>query len=142
MYYSLPEVINSIINYYVSLITNDNYKSILKKELLLSSIISILILFIYRYLTHFEKIITVKERYIYGGGNHVGHVTDFVVVDTDNKNYVICDSIINWQFYSRELWTGLENGKTYHVKGHGIRFSFLSIIDFFPNIISIKEKTD
>ena len=139
MYYSESSILKIIYDViYYRLFLNsvlDNYLSII-----LICLVVLLIYLTYFIETKFEKNITIKEKYIYGGGNHYGNRTDFIVVDTDNKHYIVSDSIQYWQFYSRELWTSLKIGETYTINGCGKRFRLLCV-DVFPHISLAAEKT-
>jgi hypothetical protein len=130
MYYSESSILKIIYDIISLKFFLDNY--------LTCSFICMILLYVYmNYLieTKFEKNITIKEKYIYRGNR-----TNFIVVDTDNKHYIVSDSIQYWQFYSRELWTSLKIGETYTVDGYGKRFSFLCV-DVFPHISLATEKT-
>ena len=81
----------------------------------------------YNYNTRFEKTITIKNKFIL---NNRKFITDY-----KNNNYNIDNSIYNKQFNSIELWSNIQIGRTYLIKGKGIKNN---IFNLFPNIYFIK----
>ena len=86
----------------------------------------------YTYLTPFQRDITIKDKYTrVRDGNQV-----FMVTDNENNQYKVAKNLWRWKFYSTELWNELEEGKTYHTKGYGVRCGFWSL---YPNILEAES---
>jgi len=82
----------------------------------------------YPYTTKFERTITVSK--VFQTINSEKHV--YMVTDQKGNSYKIQDTIFYWHFKSTDLWTKLEQGKTYRIKAYGWRIAFIS---GYPNII-------
>jgi len=87
---------------------------------------------LYTYLTPFSKRITVKEKYNYATGSGKSLTVRNSIYTSDNEVYVISNSLWRWFFRSAELLLNIQVGKTYDVKGFGLR---IPIIGLFPVII-------
>ena len=91
----------------------------------------ILVLFlsnlIFTYITRFEKIITIDEKFAYGQKN--GNSQS--VSDKDNNVYEIRNSIYLFHFTSAEVFNNLDINSTFKVKGYGYR---IPVLGMFPNI--------
>ena len=84
-------------------------------------ILFLLPLFLYAF-TGFEKKITIKEKYIrYRKGSN------YNIVSTDNEIYQINNLWFKGDFNRAEDYAKIEVGKTYNVKGYGIRVGFLNM---------------
>ena len=90
----------------------------------------------YSYKTHFEKQITIDDKFerIVGNDNSVNQV--FSVSDTENNIYKVSKSFWYWKWYSTETWNNLKKNETYKIEGYGVRFGPLSL---YPNIISAQH---
>jgi len=75
------------------------------------------------YNTEFEKEITIKEKYVANNNNNFY----YYVISNDNKIYNITDVWFKGEFNNADDYAKLNVGKTYRVKGYGIRVPFLSI---------------
>ena len=75
------------------------------------------------YNTEFEKEITIKEKYVANNNNNFY----YYVISDDNKIYNITDVWFKGEFNNADDYAKLNVGKTYRVKGYGIRVPFLSI---------------
>jgi len=75
------------------------------------------------YNTEFEKEITIKEKYVANNNNNFY----YYVISDDNKIYNITDVWWKGEFNNADDYAKLNVGKTYRVKGYGIRVPFLSI---------------
>ena len=88
---------------------------------------SILCVFVFNiilfYNTEFEKEITIKEKYVVNDRSNF----KYYIISTDNKIYNIVDVWWKGQFNNADDYAQLNVGKTYRVKGYGIRVPFLSI---------------
>jgi hypothetical protein len=95
-------------------------------------IIYFLVLIIYTYSTQFEKIITIKKIDSIRSTKHGKNI----VVDTNNNVYYIQNNIYLLFFNSIQLFSNLENNKTYKIKGYGFSYPNLGL---YPNIFDTKE---
>lgn len=95
--------------------------------ILLSSIIFNIVLY---YTTHFEKNITVKDKYT----RYRKYGSNYNVVDENNNVYQVGNVWFKLDFDRAEDYNKLEKGKKYKVKGYGIR---LPMIDMYKNIYQI-----
>lgn len=86
---------------------------------------------IYVSLTQFEKTIKVKEKHTYGSRGSKGNQR---ISDQHGNIYTVVNSIYTLHFTSAELFNKLEEGKTYTIRGYGMRIPFF---DMFPNITKI-----
>ncbi len=86
-------------------------------------IISIVGNFIYFYNSTFEKDIIVKEKY----NRFNSKTTDYFVVATDDTIYNVVNVWWKGEFNQADDYAKLDAGKTYHVKGYGIRVPFLGM---------------
>ena len=75
------------------------------------------------YNTEFEKEITIKEKYVVNDRSNF----KYYIISTDNKIYNIVDVWWKGEFNNADDYAQLNVGKTYRVKGYGIRVPFLSI---------------
>lgn len=73
--------------------------------------------------TEFEKEITIKEKYITTDKNKIY----YYVISTDDNIYNVVDVWWKGEFNSGDDYAQLNVGKTYRVKGYGIRVPFLSM---------------
>ena len=97
----------------------------------------------YNKLTEFEKTIIIKNKFqIFSNLENRGSHT-YMLSDINNNLYSTKNSLLNLHFYSSELWTSLEEGKQYKVKGYGIRSGLFHIypnlIEATPQLVSIKS---
>lgn len=90
----------------------------------------------YTYLTPFSKRITVSEKYNYATGSGKSLSVRNSIYTSDNEVYVISNSLWRWFFRSAELLLSIQVGKTYDVKGFGLR---IPILGLFPVIIEAKS---
>ena len=73
--------------------------------------------------TEFEKEITIKEKYITTNKNTIY----YYIISSDDNIYNVVDVWWKGEFNSGDDYAQLNVGKTYRVKGYGIRFPFLSM---------------
>ena len=95
--------------------------------LILAAIIFNIVLY---YTTHFEKTITIKDKYT----RYRRHSSNYHVVDTDNNIYQVGNVWFKLDFNRAEDFAKLEKGKKYKVEGYGIR---VPMIDMYKNIYQI-----
>ena len=94
--------------------------------ILFSSIIFNIVLY---YTTHFEKTITIKDKYTrYRKGSN------YNVVDENNTIYHVDNIWFKLDFNRAERYNKLEKGKKYKIKGYGIR---IPMIDIYKNIYKV-----
>tara|TARA_B110000027_G_C15839697_1_gene177869 strand:- start:48 stop:401 length:354 start_codon:yes stop_codon:yes gene_type:complete len=110
---------------------NNLINVLIKNYYILVIIIILIIIFIIPlilyYTTHFEKKITIKDkytRYRKGGSN-------YNIVDMENNIYQIGNVWFKFDFNRAEDYNKLEKNKTYNIKGYGIR---IPILDMYKNI--------
>ena len=73
--------------------------------------------------TEFEKEITIKEKYITTNKNSV----HYHIISSDDNIYNVVDLWWKGEFNSGDDYAQLNVGKTYRVKGYGLRVPFLSM---------------
>lgn len=78
--------------------------------------------------TEFHKRITIKEKYYRNN--------TLVVADTNDDSYEITYSLWDWHWDTDRVYSALEVGKMYTVKGFGFRSPFFRA---FPTIIEATE---
>ena len=100
-----------------------NFELLLAKIFIGIIIISIVGNFIYFYNSTFEKDIIVKEKY----NRYNNKSTDYFVVASDNTIYNVVNVWWKGDFNQADDYAKLDAGKTYHVKGYGIRVPFLGM---------------
>ena len=81
------------------------------------------------FLYPFSATITIKEKSTYG----VGRNMNAIVTDTTGKLYTVHNNFLVGDFDGISRYAALEEGKTYHVSGHGVRVAF-PFVQLFPNI--------
>ena len=91
--------------------------------------ITILNIAIY-FLTHFNKKITVKNKYI----RYRRKGSAYHIVDTNGDIYQVGNVWFKGDFNRAEDYNEIELGKTYNVKGYGFR---LGILDMYKTIYRI-----
>ncbi len=111
------------------------YKNILKTlkdyKYLVIFIIFLLSIKIILYLfTHFNKNITIKNKYL----RYRRRSSNYHIVDSNDKLYQIDNVWFLGDFNRAEDYNRLTKGKSYEVKGFGIRIPFL---DMYPIIYSL-----
>ena len=84
---------------------------------------------IYVYLTPFERSITISQKISYASGKYM-HNT---LIDGEGRVYQVTASWPLLHFRAPEVWLTLEVGKTYTIRGNGIRIPILNI---YPNIVA------
>jgi len=83
---------------------------------------------IYVYLTPFERTITITQKHEYSTGKYMNNT----VLDSQGRVYQVSASWPLLHFKAPEVWLSLEVGKTYIVRGNGIRIPVLAM---YPNIV-------
>ena len=101
--------------------------NILLLLILLSSVIFNILLY---YTTHFEKTITIKDKYT----RYRRHGSNYNVVDENNNIYQVGNVWFKFDFNRAEDYNKLEKGKKYKIEGYGIR---LPMIDMYKNIYQV-----
>ena len=91
---------------------------------------SIIVNIVLYYITHFEKTITIKDKYT----RYRGNGSNYNIVDTDNNIYQAGNVWFKLDFNRAEEYNKLEKGKKYTVKGYGIR---IPMIDMYQNIYQV-----
>ena len=106
---------------------NKNKFNIIILLILLSSVIFNILLY---YTTHFEKTITIKDKYT----RYRRHGSNYNVVDENNNIYQVGNVWFKFDFNRAEDYNKLEKGKKYKIEGYGIR---LPMIDMYKNIYQV-----
>jgi len=106
---------------------NKNKFNIIILLILLSSVIFNIVLY---YTTHFEKTITIKDKYT----RYRRYGSNYNVVDENNNIYQVGNVWFKFDFNRAEDYNKLEKGKKYKVEGYGIR---LPMIDMYKNIYKV-----
>ena len=90
---------------------------------------------LYVYLTRFERVITIVEKYHYAqGGGRYGLLNN-TVIDENGKVYRVANSWLLLEFRSAEGLLSAKPNQKYKVKGYGIRIPALQI---FPTIVKLE----
>jgi len=92
----------------------------------------LLVTAIYVFMTPFEKIVTIKEKSEYASGKKLFNT----VSDDKGTVYVVSNSWPILHFTSAEVLHKMEEGKTYRIRGNGLR---VPIFGIYPNIVSAVE---
>ena len=98
--------------------------------LLLILFLSVIFNILLYYTTHFEKTITIKDKYT----RYRRHGSNYNVVDENNNIYQVGNVWFKFDFNRAEDYNKLEKGKKYKVEGYGIR---LPMIDMYKNIYQV-----
>ena len=106
---------------------NKNKFNIIILLILLSSVIFNIVLY---YTTHFEKTITIKDKYT----RYRRYGSNYNVVDENNNIYQVGNVWFKFDFNRAEDYNKLEKGKKYKIEGYGIR---LPMIDMYKNIYQV-----
>lgn len=85
---------------------------------------------LYTYLTPFSRTIIIKAKNDYAGRRFLKNLVE----DKDGNIYEVRNSPLYLHFTAPELLYRLEVGKSYVVKGYGMRVPFLG---WYPTIIGI-----
>jgi hypothetical protein len=85
---------------------------------------------LYTYLTPFTRTITIKNKGDYAGRRFMKNLVE----DKDGNIYEVNNSVLYLHFTAAELWNNIEIGKSYTVKGYGLR---VPILGWYPRIIRI-----
>jgi hypothetical protein len=86
----------------------------------------------YTYGTVQNKIIVIKKKYKFSRNG----LTEFMIIDNNNKHYNVNNSFWFWKWDSVEDWNNLETNQQLIIKYYGYRIPVLGI---FPNIITSKQ---
>ena len=97
-----------------------------------SLVLYVLVFYLYFFLTKFEKKITVSEELLRGQYKHLVNM----IADARGEIYVLKEVLLLWSFDASENIARVEPGKTYLVKGYGVRVPFLAL---YPTITSVKS---
>jgi hypothetical protein len=106
---------------------NKNKFNIIILLILLSSVIFNIVLY---YTTHFEKTITIKDKYT----RYRRYGSYYNVVDENNNIYKVGNIWFKLDFDRAGDYNKLEKGKKYKVEGYGIR---IPMIDMYKNIYQV-----
>lgn len=88
------------------------------------------------FFTRFEKTITIKNKNPYSTGSGRSMHTRNAIMDSTGTIYSIKNELLLLHFSSAEVWMLAEEGKTYKVKGYGLR---VPLLGWFPNIVSLEK---
>ena len=106
---------------------NKNKFNIIILLIILASVIFNIVLY---YTTHFEKTITIKDKYT----RYRRHGSNYNVVDGNNNIYQVGNVWFKFDFNRAEDYNKLEKGKKYKIEGYGIR---IPMIDMYKNIYQV-----
>jgi hypothetical protein len=106
--------------------------SIFQIIIIILVILSIIFIIYINFFTKYQKTITISKLDYYRGGKKGLNL----VTDTNGNVYVISNSLLQGFFTGPELYSSLKEGKTYNIKGFGIR---IPIISNYPHITSAIE---
>lgn len=86
----------------------------------------------YQKIVKFENDIIIKDKYV----KHEGDETMYMITDTNNRIYKFDNSVWRLHWKRAELWNNVDKGKTYKIKGIGIRSP---LFGWYPRVFSVKE---
>lgn len=86
----------------------------------------------YTYSTTKNNIITINKKYTFTRNG----VTEFMIIDNNNKHYNVNNSVWFWKWDSIEDWHNIEINKALPIKYYGYRIPCLGL---FPNIVSSNQ---
>jgi len=109
-----------------------NFNQLFQLSLIIFIVIYLIFILYINFFTKFEKTITINNLDYYRGSKTGLNL----VTDTNGNVYVISNSFLQGFFRGPELYSSLRVGKTYNIKGYGIR---IPIISNYPHIISAIE---
>jgi hypothetical protein len=99
-------------------------------QVYLSLVLSVLIIYsIYLYATAFKKSVTITQKNQYAQGKYMNNT----VIDENGNVYAVTNLLPVLHFRAPEVWNTITIGKTYTVKGYGIR---IPILGMYPIIVS------
>ena len=107
-----------------------NFKNKFNIIILLIILASVTFNIVLYYTTHFEKTITIKDKYT----RYRRYGSNYNVVDENNNIYQVGNVWFEFDFNRAEHYNKLEKGKKYKVEGYGIR---LPMIDMYKNIYQV-----
>jgi len=81
--------------------------------------------------TKFEKIVTVKSKYLRNRQNR----DQYMFIDTENNIYHVKNRSLSLEFDEAEDWNLLKDGNKYLIKGYKFRVPFLGM---YPTVVRIK----
>ena len=84
--------------------------------------------FIYSRVTYFEKIVTIKQKNAFNQGRYGKNIIE----DENGNIYIISNSLYFLFFQSIKLYTNIQIGIKYKIKGYGYKLPFLGV---YPKII-------
>jgi len=84
--------------------------------------------FIYSRVTYFERVITIKQKNAFSQGRYSRNIIE----DKNGNIYIISNSLYYLFFQSVKLYTDIQNGVKYKIKGYGYKLPFLGL---YPQII-------
>ena len=79
---------------------------------------------------HFEKTITVSNKY------HLQRASRYHVVDTKDENYRVTNVWFKGELSRGDKYGMMKEGEKYRVKGYGIR---VPILNMYKNIYSVEK---
>ena len=109
-----------------------NFNQLFQLSLIIFIVIYLIFILYINFFTKFEKTITINNLDYYRGSKKGLNL----ITDTNGNVYVISNSFLQGFFTGPELYSSLKEGKTYNIKGYGIR---IPIISNYPHIISAIE---
>lgn len=83
--------------------------------------------------THFEKNITIKQKYL---RSPYRKADLYMIVDNNNTIYELNNTWWKFDFNRAEKWSMLEINNMYKVKGYGFR---IPIFNMYPNIYYVSN---
>lgn len=121
-----------------TLFNNNITKFIFRKintsdELLLRIILFLTPNMIYTYSTKENRIITVKNKYLYTNNGY----TKFMLIDSENNHYCVNNTLWFWKWNSIEDWNTIEINKPIKINYYGYR---IPVFGIFPNIYHTESK--
>ena len=92
---------------------------------------------VYVVATRFTRTITVRRLYtgveMEGSGRSTYAETTYMVADTQGRVYQVSNSLWLWAWDKEQLWSSMQEGGTYVVRGYGTYHSAMGI---YAHIVS------
>ena len=95
-------------------------------------LLSVLVDLALYFTTHFEKEISVSNKYV----RTTRRSSKYHVVDQNDENYRVTNVWFKGDFNRGDRYGILKEGKTYKVKGYGIR---IPVLNMYKNIYSVEK---
>ena len=122
-----------------NIMKNIKFDKTRKKYLIVASVILAIFIIniLYTYITAFEKVVTIKDKYNITSGNRSNSVkTEYMIVDDKNTIYKITNLWWRGEFDKAGDWALVNKNETYKLRGYSYR---VPILGMYPNVYSLSK---